>query len=457
MDDFQTTQMQNSRLPRRTYLITYSQADLSKFPTRKDFGKCMKKHFNKGSGKVKVQHWACSREKHQNGGDHYHVSLKLTGAKRWKSVKESITASEGIMVNFSDQHDNYHSAYRYICKEDTSVEHSKHHPNLDNISSPRTKKSTRAYRESRKSKCAEDRETPEPPSKKPSNTKQKPKRLSKLDVSEFMVKHNIDRATELFAAADVRKKEGQSDLAAFVLSCSKKSLNDLIENTWEMQRATATIAREKTSRMELLEKARASSCVDGCDMEWYTSAREVLKNNEINPYVYADAFRNLLKRGRGKFRNIMITGPASCGKTFMLKPLELIYETFRNPANDKYAWVGAEQAEVILLQDFRWTSELICWNSFLLLLEGELVKLPSPKNQFATDVCINTDVPIFATSKAAVEFRGRHDSRDPNEDGMMGDRWNYFRFCKRIPQEQQKSITPCPRCFAELVFLGESE
>ena len=53
-----------------------------------------------------MQHWACLLEKHQNGGNHYHVALKLTGPKRWKSVKESITSSEGIVVNFSDQHDN---------------------------------------------------------------------------------------------------------------------------------------------------------------------------------------------------------------------------------------------------------------------------------------------------------------------------------------------------------------
>ena len=74
-----------------------------------------------------MQHWACSLEKHQNGGNHCHVALRLAGPKRWKSLKESIISSEGIVVNFSDQHDNYHSAYRYICKEDTSVHHSKHY------------------------------------------------------------------------------------------------------------------------------------------------------------------------------------------------------------------------------------------------------------------------------------------------------------------------------------------
>ena len=114
MDDFQSTQMDNSQLPRKTYMVAYSQIDLLKFPSREEFWKCIKNHLNKGSGKVKVQHWAWSLEKHQNVGNHYHIALKLTGPKRWKSVNESIISSEGIVVNSSDQHDNYHSTYQYI-------------------------------------------------------------------------------------------------------------------------------------------------------------------------------------------------------------------------------------------------------------------------------------------------------------------------------------------------------
>ena len=66
----------------------------------------------------------------------------------------------------------------------------------------------------------------------------------------------------------------------------------------------------------------------------------------------------------------------------MLKPLELIYNVFSNPANDKYAWVGADTAEIIVLQDFRWCLDSISWKDLLLLLEGETVKLPTPKNHF---------------------------------------------------------------------------
>ena len=102
----------------------------------------------------------------------------------------------------------------------------------------------------------------------------------------------------------------------------------------------------------------------------------------------------------------MITGPGNFGKNFMLKLLEIIYHAFSNPANDKYAWVGVYNAEVITLQDFRWSSELICWKALLLLLEGEPVKLPSPKKQFATDAFIKIDLSIFTISKAKLNLLG---------------------------------------------------
>ena len=55
------------------------------------------------------------------------------------------------MVNIFDNHDNYFSAYSYICKDDDSVHHSKHQHNLDDAASHRTKKSNQAYRQGRES------------------------------------------------------------------------------------------------------------------------------------------------------------------------------------------------------------------------------------------------------------------------------------------------------------------
>ena len=70
MDDFQKNQITNLRNGRRTYLVTYSQADLKKFPTRESFGTMLEAKFNAGPGKARVSHWACCLEEHQEGGFH---------------------------------------------------------------------------------------------------------------------------------------------------------------------------------------------------------------------------------------------------------------------------------------------------------------------------------------------------------------------------------------------------
>ena len=122
-----------------TYLIKYLQTDREKVPTREYFGSVIEIHFNEGNSKAKVQFWACCLEDHKNGGQHYHLSLKLSAPKKWKKVKERISSKHGIMVHFSDKHDQYIAAYRYLCKRDKDVFHSPNHPDLRNAKSPKTK------------------------------------------------------------------------------------------------------------------------------------------------------------------------------------------------------------------------------------------------------------------------------------------------------------------------------
>ena len=459
-DDFQATALADPRIGRRTYLITYSQADTDVFPTRKGFGEMIERYFNgTGETKTKVQYWACCLENHQAEGVHYHVSLKLSHSKKWKKVKEDIHRKEKISVHFSDYHSEYISAYRYVCKNDSDVYHSGEHPDLKEITTSKTSKCTIAYRQSRK-RVRELSTVAEQPTQSNAVAEQpvqkKPRRLSNLDVSDFLVKHEVKNSTQLFALAKTRKDDGQSDLANFVLSRSSKSLNELIENTWKMEQAPSELQRELASRHDLLKKADEKDCIEGCNGVWLECALEVLRNNNVHPYVYASAIRESLVKGRGKFRNVMITGPANCAKTFLIKPLEQIYRVFSNPANDKYGWVGADSAEVIILQDFRWCRDNITWKDLLLLLEGEVVKLPAPKNQFATDVIINRDTPIFATSKSPVVYVGKFNSTDERETEMMSVRWKYFEFTHQIPQNEQRDVAACPHCFAKLALMGEN-
>ena len=81
----------------------------------------------------------------------------------------------------------------------------------------------------------------------------------------------------------------------------------------------------------------------------------------------------------------MIVGLANCGKTFILNPFGIIYNTFCNPACSSFAWVGAEDAECIFLNDFWWSQQIISWHDFLLMLEGQLVHLPALETHCAKD------------------------------------------------------------------------
>ena len=136
---------------------------------------------------------------------------------------------------------------RYICKDVDSVQHSKHYPNLDDVAACciQTKNSTMGYWQARKPYDQEN-PTDAPLKKKQKATSRKP--LTQFKGSEFLLTKNKHRDTEPFYEANKRKKEGQTDLAAFVLSRSRKSFNDLVGNTWKMDNAKTSIEREKNDQ-----------------------------------------------------------------------------------------------------------------------------------------------------------------------------------------------------------------
>ena len=118
--------------------------------------------------------------------------------------------------------------------------------------------------------------------------------------------------------------------------------------------------------------------------------------------------------------------------------------------------MGAEEREVIYLNDFRWNSILISCKDFLLLLVGHIVYLAAPNNQYSSDVCIDTDVPIFVTLSNAIFYYGRNRQIDERETEIIWFVWwRVFEFTRKIPQLEQKDLSTYSRCFDELVFLDE--
>ena len=430
---------------RLVYLITYSQANLNKCSSREEFAEALVLAFSNGNN---VMQWCCCLEDHEDGEKHYHMAIKLEKKQRWLKVKRFLLECFGISVHFSSVHHNYFSAWQYVTKSDPNYLQSDDHPDLSNAEPPKTDSasiSTILMRDD--SNSDSDNASGQRPRKRMK------KRLTLLQVSEIIQQKSIKTRTELLALAQQQKNEGKTDLAEFIMNRQPKIIAQLLKTTWDMFNAQAKLDRSRKTRLELLTEAAEGECVDGCEGNWLRLAEKVLTTNGIELTEFATAVYNLLDKGRGKYRNVMLTGPANCGKTFLLKPLNSIYHTFKNPATCTFAWVGVENAECIFLNDFRWNEKIIQWHDLLLLLEREPVHFPAPKTHFAEDILLESDIPVFATSKYKLAYV-KGGCIDARETEMMSVRWNVFSLSKQIPQEEQTDITPCSRCFAHLIYHG---
>ena len=450
--------------PRSVYLITYSQADLSVVPNRQAFADLVLEAVN--NNHASEVHWVCAKERHKSGrkadgsGIHFHLAIKINKVKRWNPIRRYILETWSINVHFSNKHSNYYTAWAYVTKEDECYLESPNHPDLKNEGPPRTMNASQALLD--RTRGLESQETvseqdtscsggsdeesrPRQPVKKSRHS-----RLSVFDVSEIAVGKGIKTRTELLALANGQKQEGKTDLAEFISNRGPKAVAEAISTGWEMAEAKNKLERNKMSRLELLEKASEGNCANECNGDWLICAQEVLDWNGISQQTFAQAVTSLLAEGRGKFRNLLLIGPANTAKTFLLQPLTVIYNAFSNPATATFAWVGAEQSEVIFLNDFRWSPQIIPWHDLLLMLEGQPVHLPAPKSHFCKDIVFDSDTPIFSTSKHELVYV-RGGAIDETETQMMQVRWRIFHFYRQISQANQRKIPPCGKCFARLV------
>ena len=273
--DFSDSPVNN--VSRRTYLLTYSKADMVKSPNCSTFALSVIETFRSGNSSAELMQWAVCLENHSDGlSRHYHMAVKLSGTRRWYAIAKYLYDNCNIAVNFSSEHCGYVAAYRYVCKEKpvSDVLHSKNHPNLSQVgSSPKTKNAMKTFSSNaQKRKSVETSTTSAPPPPKHN----KPKRLSNSDVAAFLIKNNLKDESHLMVVAKQRNDNGESDIYNFVLNKSPKALADLINTAWKMQNAEKNVERSEKSRMDILMDYVTGECVTHCLGTWFTSAKEVL-------------------------------------------------------------------------------------------------------------------------------------------------------------------------------------
>ena len=316
---------------RMVYLITYSRADTSKFPTRESFSEAVIEAW-KFFG-INILHWVVCIEAHANlrleSGDdlnnsHFHMALKLEKKGRWLHVKKYLNE-------------------KFVTKEDTEALHSPGHPDLTTV--PKTEAATAGKKR-----------------------KAKEKRLTVYEVCKIIQAKSITTRLELVCLATAQEREGKLSLAQFIAKRGHKAVDEALALAKEFSSAESLMGRSKKTRVQILQEAKEGECVMGCAGEWFEAAHQVLANQEITAKVFCGAVYEALSKGRGKFRNVYVHRSSNCGKSFILSPLKVIFNTFLNPATGSFAWIGAEQAKVIFLNDFRWDPKLIAWADLLQVL-----------------------------------------------------------------------------------------
>ena len=153
-----------------------------------------------------------------------------------------------IEVNFSSQHNDYYSAWRYVTKEGDFVQ-SVGHPDLSSASAPRTTNALSARRQRNGNRRGSER---------------KKAKLDNLIINEAILQNHIKNTTQLLALANVQKNNGKTDLATFILDKGVKKVGELIDTTWAMENASSKLDRESLSRMQILTSFLQKPCVENC-------------------------------------------------------------------------------------------------------------------------------------------------------------------------------------------------
>ena len=437
--------LQNA-VQRTVYLITYSRADMAKFPCKERFSSAVVEAWN--SCGIRVVQWVVCIEAHTNTCEstdelnlyHYHMALKLGKKARWLQVRNYLNQNFGIQVNFSNNHSSYYTAYRYVTKDDEDALHSRGHPDLSD-GAPRTERAISCRKKRAKQKGKAGRK----------GRRKGAERLSVYDVCQIVQAKGITSRLQLVCLAVQQNREGKTALAQFIANRGNKAVLEAISLAREFSQAESLSVRAGKTRIELLQEAHVGECATGCDGNWQTAATQLLGRQGMMKGEFCDAIYTALVKGRGKYQNIYIHGPTNCGKSFILSPLKVIYKTFCNPATGSFAWIGAEDAEIIYLNDFRWHPKIIAWADLLLALEGDTVHLPAPKNLSSHDVELQRDTPFFATSDAPIVLV-KGGSIDHTNTQMMNARWRFFHFWRQIPLEEQQELVPCGHCFARFIL-----
>ncbi len=235
-------------------------------------------------------------------------------------------------------------------------------------------------------------------------------RRTKLTHTAFLElcrEHNVQDEDQAWAIALDLEEKGDKGLTTYLMENEAAASLAKVERSRQAREAAE---RAKMSRLEIL-KAVVTKGKCTCETTGYchTLMKDVLARNGLDGKFQRTVIANL-RAGRQKKRNLCIVGGTNMAKSFLLKPLTLIFKTYTRPDGGSYQLEDLLGKELVFLNDFEYDDETkrwMTWQFFKNFLEGERVVVGRPKNR-GGNTKFTKDAPVFMTAPQEVTLmRGK--------------------------------------------------
>lgn len=402
--------------------------------TREQFGKLMvKAHKECGTNIVET---ACFLEPHSSGLLHHNCLVRGDTQYRWKQTAEALLQKYKVSVSYGNNIRSWQEGVVY------GVVASEHKPAAMLDQSP-----TQWVAMGQAVKLEEH---------VPRHMRQpgfvRKVKLTPLAFLGLCREHNVATEDEAWAlAADLEEKVDKG-LMAYLL---ENDVAAAVEKVNKAKGAKETTRRAKLTRLQILEeKVRDGACTCSPPGFCFSLLKDILHKNNMDGEFQKEVC-DTLEAGRLKERNLCLLGSTNMAKSFLLKPLPLIYRTYTRPDGGSYQLEQLLGKELVFLNDFEYDEDAkkwCNWGYFKTFLEGGPLTVACPKNRGGNQE-FKSDAPVFLTASQEVSlWRGK--KVDEYETEQMRSRIKYRKLTHEFKKEDRREAIPCAHCGARVYLEG---
>ena len=277
----------------------------------------------------------------------------------------------------------------------------------------------------------------------------KPALMSEEDFAELVVSNKWRALDPIFEAAREQKVD-KPGLYNLLLRMGRKKMVDTVSWIWALQGDKEEPDVDRVQR--LMATAQSAEC--SCHGRWVAAVERLLEIQGVDSMNFRSKILRALRFGRRKGINVLILGAPDAGKSFAIKPLYLIFDSFiARGQNETFALQGIHGSEICYLQDVRYESFGLPWDDWLRWGENEPVMVRMPRTTFGESKLYEGTAPLFATMATLFTYpladAKRYQRNVEYENKQFRSRWDIIKFNNEIPEhERDSTLDPCAKCAA---------